>query len=129
MVAPFASPAIAATSDNHTITYLSCPTSGMASQRPKNRIIQMRQYKVNGQIFCGFNKDFTTPHKLVLCQDEDSISVWAIDDIDIVEEIDQLTRFFVACDSQEKIIGTYQEMGFLGFKLTDNTFVSNLTRF
>ena len=88
----------------------------------------MRTYKFNGRTFNGFDKDFSTPHILVLCQDEDTHTCWAIDKDDIVYNIDDLLRYFSASESHEKIIGTYSEQGFIGFKCAEE-FVSDNSRF
>ncbi len=87
-----------------------------------------RSFKFDGRIFQGFDKNFSTPHRLVLVQDEDITDVWAIDGKDITEEMDELLRYFSMSQSQAKIIGTYTEEGFRGFKCAGE-FVSNKSRF
>ena len=91
----------------------------------------MREFIFNGCRFHGFDKDFTIPHRLVLVQDEDVFDVFAADAVDwpeLNESIDELLRYFTVSGSQAKIIGGYQEQGFLGV-LVANKFVSNLSRF
>ena len=88
----------------------------------------MRMFRADGRLFTGFDKDFTTPHRLVLCQDEDTIDVWAVDGENITDEMDNLLRYFTHSQSQQRVIGTYSEEGFRGFVAADR-FVSPLSRF
>jgi hypothetical protein len=68
-----------------------------------------RLYIFDGRKFWGFNKDFSQPHRLALCQDEDTFDVWALDEEDITESVDQLLRYFTASQSMQKLVGTYKE--------------------
>jgi hypothetical protein len=93
----------------------------------------MRTFTVDGRVFTGFDRKFTDPHKLVLVQDEDTITAYAIDvdvhDINLTSRcIDELLRYFDFVGSQECIIGTYEERHFLGFTVVEPDRISKISR-
>lgn len=93
----------------------------------------MRTFKCDGRRFHGFDKDFSTPHRLVLVRDEDVFDVWAIDegtasDNITADSMDNLLRYFTFTDSLAQVVGTYREQGFLGF-IAAEQFVAPESRF
>ena len=87
-----------------------------------------RTFKFDDHVFVGFNKDFSTPHTLVLVKDEDVMDVWAIDGVDISKDIDNLLNYLSMSQSLAQIMGTYSEEGFRGF-ICPKQFVSAASRF
>ena len=91
----------------------------------------MRSKFSDGKIYKGFCEGLGSTHsehKLVLCQDEDILSVFIIDGVDVQEEIDSLLRYFQERQSHCKIIGIYDERGFSGCKVPASA-VSAFSRF
>lgn len=88
-----------------------------------------RKFRCDARIYRGFDKNFSTPHRLALCQDEDTLTVWALDEDDVADSVNQLLEYIRYSGSQEKLIGTYREEGFRGFKLTEDWAVSAKSRF
>jgi hypothetical protein len=72
-----------------------------------------RTYRLDNTTYQGFDKNFSTPHKLVLVQVEDIVECWAIDGKDIAIEIFELFHYLNEF-GQAQIIGIYQEDGFRG---------------
>jgi hypothetical protein len=87
-----------------------------------------REFSYEGYVHFGFDQDLTKAHRLVLCQNENVLEVWAIDGKDIEREIRSLLCFFKRSESKATIIGTYKENHFHGFTL-DNDMVSPISRF
>lgn len=100
----------------------------------------MREYKVLSQArscgsvwnvpmtYFGFNFDFSKPHRLVLVQDEDTILAVALDEDretnngcnDVLQNsISQLCKFITDHSPWMKIISTYNDSKFQGFKISD----------
>jgi hypothetical protein len=83
-------------------------------------------------VYRGFDRDFSTPHKLVLVQDEDVVDVYAIDADNrgfIQPSMDELLRYFRETDSPAQIIGTYGEKGFLGCAIMNPDRISPMSRY
>lgn len=80
----------------------------------------MRSSRLDGKLFFRFDKDFIKEHVLALIQSEDVVVPYALDDAES-DTIDELCRY---CDEYYgeglwKMIGTYRESGFRGFKLAE----------
>ena len=93
----------------------------------------MRHYTADDIRYNGFNKDFTTPHRLVLCQVEDTFEVWAMDvpGNNIFDFDRTMEAFFKYCQDHSphsKIVGSYLEAGFGGFTCAKEL-VSTISRF
>ena len=93
-----------------------------------------RTYTVNDQTFFGFNFDFSTPHRLMLVRDEDSVLAVALDEDremenagnDVLHEaVDEFIRYIKMHAPWMRIMGTYEQRYFSGFKieLSDSKYV------
>jgi hypothetical protein len=82
----------------------------------------MRTFKVNHQMFFGFDQKFDTEHDLLLVQNEDSVEAWAFDKSFSERPIILYDFVYMleSIDSQAKIIGFYGEQGFRGVKVNND---------
>ena len=93
----------------------------------------MRSYQVvdghTSSVYQGFNRDFSTPHRLLITESEGGeMEVWALDPEFLKLAIDQFLSYTKKYRPWEKLIGTYSEEGFRGFTIPLNN-VSELSRF
>lgn len=63
----------------------------------------------NAHQYGGFNKDFTTPHVLVLTQSEDVVIPWAVDSRAHNDHVLSLVLYLEDHQPEDKIIGIYEQ--------------------
>ncbi len=81
--------------------------------------------KVHRTTYTGFDGDFNSPHKLVLVRDECQVIQFALDKSDdcngcngvLQDSVDSLCAYIEDNHPWMRIMGTYEESGFRGFKL------------
>tara|TARA_R110002020_G_scaffold124030_1_gene280854 strand:+ start:798 stop:1139 length:342 start_codon:yes stop_codon:yes gene_type:complete len=85
-----------------------------------------RTYTVNDQTFFGFNFDFSTPHRLMLVRDEDSVLAVALDEDRetrngcnnvLRDAVEEFIRYIEEQAPWMRIMETYKQQGFHGFKV------------
>lgn len=74
----------------------------------------MRHYKINDRSFKGFNKDFTTPHDVVLALWDGELEVWAVDGVDGFAALIELYKRPTLRPGVVRILGRYKPEYFRG---------------